>query len=70
MRRLSEQVTDELKQRILKYLGTVEKAKNRDVARAIGVDKHLVDKTIAELSKEDKVEYIYLGTSYIKIKGK
>ena len=66
---LSEQVTDELKQKILHYLGTVSKAKNRDVARAIGVEKHLVDKAIAELSKEDKIEYIYLGTSFIKLKG-
>ena len=65
---LNEQVTDELRQRILKYLGTVDKAKNRDVARAIGVDKHLVDKVIAKLGNEGKIEYIYLGTSYIKIK--
>ena len=67
---MSEQVTDELRQKILKYLGTVTKAKNKDVARAIGVDKHLVDKTIAELGKEGKIEYIYLGTSYIKLKDK
>jgi len=65
-----EQMTEELKQKILKYLGTVDKAKNRDVARAIAAEKNLVDKAISDLSKEGKIEYIYLGTSYIKLKGK
>ena len=59
---MTEGVTEELKDRILKYLGTVSKAKNRDVSRAIEVDKALVDKTISELAKEDRIEYIYLGT--------
>ncbi|MCX5994280.1 MAG: hypothetical protein NT177_08740 [Chloroflexi bacterium] len=65
---MTEGVTEELKDRILKYLGTVSKAKNRDVSRAIEVDKALVDKTISELAKEDRIEYIYLGTSYIRLK--
>ena len=29
-----------------------------------------IDKAIAALSKEDKVEYIYLGASFVKLKGK
>jgi predicted HTH transcriptional regulator len=65
---MTEGVTEELKDKILKYLGTVSKAKNRDVARAIEIDKAIVDKGIAELAKEDKIEYIYLGTSYIQLK--
>jgi Mn-dependent DtxR family transcriptional regulator len=65
---MTEGVTGELKEKVLKYLGTVSKARNRDVARAIEIDKTLVDKAIAELAKEDKIEYIYLGTSYIKLK--
>ena len=65
---MTEGVTEELKDKILKYLGTVSKAKNRDVARAIEIDKALVDKGIAELAKEDKIEYIYLGTSYVQLK--
>lgn len=60
--------SEELRDKIIKYLSTVDKAKNRDVARAIGVDKALVDKAIGELSREDKIEYLYLGTSYIKLK--
>lgn len=62
------EVSEELKEKILNYLRTVSKAKNKDVARAIGEEKHLVDKAIAELSKEGKVEYVYLGASFVKIK--
>ena len=65
---MTEGVTGELKEKVLKYLGTVSTARNRDVARAIEIDKTLVDKAISELAKEDKIEYIYLGTSYIKLK--
>ena len=63
-------VTEELKQKVIDYLATVPHAKNKDVARSIGEEKHVVDKAIAALSKEDKVEYIYLGASFIKLKGK
>lgn len=68
---MSEQVSDELKQKILKYLGTVDKARNRDVARAIGVEKSLIDKAIGELAKEGKVEYqSFGGVTYVVLKGK
>ncbi len=68
---MSESVADELKQRILKYMGTVSKAKNRDVARAIGVEKRLVDKAMGELAKEDKIEYqSFGGITYVVLKGK
>ena len=67
---MSDQAHEELKRKILGYLATVSKAKNRDVARAVGEEKRLVDKAIAELSKEGKVEYIYLDTSYVKLKDK
>jgi Mn-dependent DtxR family transcriptional regulator len=63
-------LSEELRQRILEYLATVSKAKNRDVARAVGEEKRLVDKAIAELSKEGKIEYIYLDTSYVKLKDR
>ena len=66
---MSEEVSEELKEKVLAYLGTVTKAKNRDVARALGEEKGLVDKAISALSKEDKIEYLYLGTSYVKLKG-
>jgi Mn-dependent DtxR family transcriptional regulator len=66
---LAEEISGELKQKVLDYLATVSKAKNREVARALEEDKPLVDKAIAELAKEGKIEYIYLGASFIKLKG-
>jgi Mn-dependent DtxR family transcriptional regulator len=65
---MTEEISEELKQKVLDYLGTVSKAKNRDVSRAIEVDKALVDKAISALAKEDKIEYLYLGTSYVTLK--
>jgi Mn-dependent DtxR family transcriptional regulator len=65
------QMSEDLKEAILKYLGTVSQSKNRDVARAIGMEKALVDKAIAELAKEDKIEYrSFGGITFIAIKGK
>ena len=65
---MADEVNNELKGKVVEYLKTVSKAKNKEVAKAIDVDKHLVDKAIAELSKEGKIEYIYLGASFIKLK--
>ena len=65
---MADEISSELKQKVMDYLKTVSKAKNKEVARAIDVDKHLVDKAIAALSKEGKIEYIYLGASFIKLK--
>jgi len=67
---VSELTDEELEQKILKYLSGVDMAKNRNVANAIGVEKHMVDKAINKLAKEDRVEYLYLGTSYVKLKDK
>jgi len=67
---VDELSNEELEQKIMKYLSTVDMAKNRNVAKAIGVEKSLVDKAIGNLAKEDKLEYVYLGTSFVKLKGK
>ena len=67
---MSELSGAEIEQKVIEYLGTVEMAKNRNVATALGIEKHLVDQAITELAKADKVEYLYLGTSYVKLKGK
>jgi len=64
------EVTDELKERVLKYLEGVPHAKNKEVARALGEEKGLVDKAIADLAKSDRIEYVYLGASFVKLKGK
>lgn len=65
---MADVISSELKEKVVEYLKTVSKAKNKEVAKAINEDKHLVDKAIAELSKEGKIEYIYLGASFIKLK--
>ena len=61
---------EQIQEKILAYLNTVAKAKNKDVANAIDVSKKLVDKQINELAKQDILEFLYLGTSYVRIKGK
>jgi Mn-dependent DtxR family transcriptional regulator len=64
-------MNEDLKESILKYLGTVSQAKNKDVARAVGQDKHIVDKAIAELAKEGKIEYrSFGGITYLALPGK
>ncbi len=68
--KMTELSHEELREKVLEYLQGVDKAKNKDVATAIGAQKRTVDKVINELAKEDKLEFLYLGTSYVKIKGK
>ena len=64
-------MSEELKEKVLKYLGSVSQARNKEVSRAIGIEKALVDKAIAELAKEDKIEYrSFGGITYITLKGK
>ncbi len=63
-------MSEELREKVLAYLGKVDKAKNREVATALGAVKKEVDQVINELAKEDKIEFLYLGTSYVKLKGK
>jgi Mn-dependent DtxR family transcriptional regulator len=65
---MSELTTEEIGKKILDYLRTKKHIKVRSVFKAIGVEKKRVDQVIAELAKADKVEYIYLDTSYVKIK--
>jgi Mn-dependent DtxR family transcriptional regulator len=64
-------VDEELKEKILKYLGTVSQARNKEVARAIGMEKALVDKAIGELAKEEKIEYrSFGGITFVALPGK
>jgi hypothetical protein len=60
----------EIKEKVLAYLGTVQKAKSKDIAQAIGEKKADVDLAVKELAMEDKVEYLYITTTYIALKGK
>jgi Mn-dependent DtxR family transcriptional regulator len=64
-------MSEALKESILKYLATVSQARNKEVARTIGQDKGLVDKAIAELAKEGKIEYrSFGGITYVALPGK
>ena len=68
---MSEPISDELKQKILKYLSGVDKARNRDVARATGAEKSLVDKAISELAKDNQIEYrSFGGITFLALRGK
>lgn len=60
----------EIKEKVLAYLETVEKAKSKDIAKAISEIKSEVDNAIKELSIEDKVEYLYITTTFVALKGK
>jgi Mn-dependent DtxR family transcriptional regulator len=64
-------MSEGLKEKIVEYLGAKGQAKNRDIARALGVEKGLVDKAIAELTREGKAEYrAFGGISVVALKGK
>ena len=67
---MAEPTIEEIEKKVLEYLATVEMAKNRGVATSLGIEKALVDKAVSNLAKADKIEYLYLGASYIKLKGK
>lgn len=67
---MSEEVSQDLEQKILNYLDTVTRVKARSVHTAINEDKKLVDKALGNLAKKDKIEYLYLETSYVKLRGK
>jgi len=60
----------EIKEKVLAYLDTVEMAKSKDIAKAIGENKADVDHAIKELALEDKVEYLYITTTFVALKGK
>jgi uncharacterized protein Yka (UPF0111/DUF47 family) len=60
----------EIKEKVLAYLDTVEKATSKDMAKAIGEVKSAVDNAVKELAIEDKIEYLYLTTTFIALKGK
>jgi len=64
-------MSEELREKILKYLQTVSQARNKEVARAVGMEKGLVDKAIGDLAKEGKIEYrSFGGITYIALPGK
>ena len=64
-------MSEAIKAKILSYLATVSRARNREVARAVAEDKGLVDKMITELAKDGKIEYrSFGGITYVALAGK
>lgn len=61
---------EELQAKVIEFLGTRSKAKNREIADALGVKKRLVDKAVNTLAQEGKIEFLYLGTSYVTLPNK
>jgi len=61
---------DELQEKILDYLTKIDKAKTKEIAAKLGVKKRDVDKACSALAKEGKVEYLYIGTSFVTLAGK
>ena len=59
---------EELEAKVLEFLGTVDKAKNRQIADALGVKKRDIDAVVADLANAGKIEYLYLGTSYVTLR--
>lgn len=60
----------EIKEKVLAFLETVEKAKSKEIAAQIGEKKADVDLAVKELAMEDKVEYLYITTTFVALKGK
>lgn len=60
----------EIKQKVVAFLETVQKAKSKEIAAAIGEKKSDVDLAVKELAMEDIVEYLYITTTFIALKGK
>lgn len=52
---------EDLREKVLKYVGTRGHARNRDIAQALNEDKKVIDKIVAELTSEDKLEYRSFG---------
>jgi len=59
-------MSNDLKERVVEYLKSVDKVKSKDIAKALGEKKKDVDTVVKELAKAGKVEFLYIGTSYVK----
>lgn len=61
---------DEIKAKVLEYLEGVSKEKPRVIAEKLGFKKKDVDKACSDLAKEGKIEYLYIGTSFVTLAGR
>jgi Mn-dependent DtxR family transcriptional regulator len=64
---MAEYTQEELMAKVLEVLTTKDKMKNKEIATILDVKKKEVDLAVNELAKEGKVEFLYLGTSYVTL---
>ncbi len=64
---MAEYTHVELMAKVLEVLATKDKMKNKEIATILDVKKKEVDLAVNDLAKEGKVEFLYLGTSYVTL---
>ena len=64
---MAEYTHEELMAKVLEVLVTKDKMKNKEIATILDVKKKEVDLAVNDLAKEGKVEFLYLGTSYVTL---
>ena len=64
---MAEYTHEELMAKVLEVLATKDKMKNKEIATILDVKKKEVDLAVNDLAKEGKVEFLYLGTSYVTL---
>ena len=64
---MAEYTHEELMAKVLEVLATKDKMKNKEIATILDVKKKEVDLAVYDLAKEGKVEFLYLGTSYVTL---
>ena len=64
---MAEYTQEELMAKVLEVLATKDKMKNKEIATILDVKKKEVDLAVNELAREGKVEFLYLGTSYVTL---
>ena len=64
---MAEFTQEELMAKVLEVLATKDKMKNKEIATILDVKKEDVDVAVNALAMEGKVEFLYLGTSYVTL---
>jgi Mn-dependent DtxR family transcriptional regulator len=64
---MAEYTHEELMAKVLEVLATKDKMKNKEIATILDANKKAVDAAVNDLAKEGKVEFLYLGTSYVTL---
>ena len=64
---MAEFTQEEIMAKVLEVLATKDKMKNKEIATILDVKKKDVDVAVNALAMEGKVEFLYLGTSYVTL---